>query len=613
MTDFANALDSLFGSAEGGVDDCGLLGGQLADLTQYGAQALFLSTEEGSVLACTPIEAMQDCRSLAMNIAAARVAEGVEVFKYAPLRAGQSAVVAIRLATQDSGAVFVGLAHPGNRPIDLSSEQLARLQQTAGAAARIIRAADEMRMLRARAEHLESELWTIRQAQAEAVTWLLNEREEHMQAKRLHIVQLESEVKKRSAALRDALERAEAANKAKSEFLSNVSHEIRTPMNAILGFCESLLTDELNEDDRVDALQTIRRNGAHLLEIINDILDLSKIEAGKLTTTLTPCSPMREVEAVLAMMRSRAAEKKLDVSATFEGPLPEIVRTDSLRLRQVLINLLGNAIKFTIKGGVQLRVSLTEHANRQDALLKFDVIDSGIGISPDQLQRLFKPFGQADGATTRQFGGTGLGLTISKRLAGMLGGDVTVTSVAGAGSTFSFTLLAGPRDQLNLIDGGSIVVATHAHEATPVRTEPVRLDGLRVLLAEDGIDNQRLVRAILQKAGAEVIVASNGRESVDHMRATRGGGNSIDVVLMDMQMPVLDGYSATRLLRAEGVRTPIVALTANAMIGDREKCLAAGCTEFLTKPIARQTLLEMIERVVDKTRRLTPLAMAATH
>ena len=398
---------------------------------------------------------------------------------------------------------------------------------------------------------------------------------------------------------------AENANRAKSEFLANMSHEIRTPMTAILGFAELLLSD-VEKPANAHAAQTIKRNGELLLEIINDILDLSKIEAGKFDVDPQPCSPRQVVADVVTLMRVRADAKKLPLEVEFEGPIPATVSTDPLRLRQVLINLVGNALKFTKAGRVFIATRLID-GDSDAPSLQFDVVDTGIGLTAEQIDGLFLPFSQADSSTTRNYGGTGLGLTISRRLAKMLGGDITVESVYGRGSRFRLTIATGPLTGVELVEDTVQCevpqLPADQAPATPVAAPVVRLN-CRVLLVEDGPDNRRLTSYILIKAGAEVAFAEDGREAVEKALAAQPGfgrrhgevREPFDLILMDMQMPVMDGYEATSRLRQEGYRGPIVALTAHAMRHDRDKCFEAGCDAFVSKPVDRQTLLEIVAK-----------------
>ncbi|MFO0758897.1 MAG: ATP-binding protein [Byssovorax sp.] len=385
---------------------------------------------------------------------------------------------------------------------------------------------------------------------------------------------------------------AEQANQAKSEFLANMSHEIRTPMSAVLGYADLLLDGDLGPVERIAHAQTIRRNGEHLLAILNDILDLSKIEAGKLTLERIACSPIQILAEVGSLMRVRATDKGLRFDIAYDTPIPETIVSDPTRLRQILLNLVSNAVKFTSDGGVRLAVRC-EGADSPSPRLCFAVSDTGIGMTQAQLERLFRPFAQADSSMTRRFGGTGLGLSISVRLAEMLGGAIAVESAPEEGSTFTLAVETGP------LAGVKMLARPVTASLPPTRLPKIggleeRLEGLRVLLAEDGPDNQRLLSAHLGRAGAEVTVAGNGRVAVDKALGALRFGEPFDVILMDMQMPELDGYGATSLLRIEGYRKPIVALTAHAMAGDRERCLAAGCDDYLTKPVHRLDLIAMV-------------------
>lgn len=404
-------------------------------------------------------------------------------------------------------------------------------------------------------------------------------------------------------ALVRAVWRAESADRAKSEFLANMSHEIRTPMTAILGYAELLLDETVHGEngfDRegsIEVLRTIQRNGDHLLQIINDILDLSKIEAGKLEVEQIACSPRRLVADVMSLMRVRAEDKGLELSNEWQGTIPAAIKTDPTRLRQILINVVGNAIKFTEVGGVRLIAHFSAEAG--NPRLRFDVVDTGIGMSSDQVARVFASFNQADSSTTRRFGGTGLGLAISKRLAEMLGGTISIESQLGCGATVKVCIAAEPlaASQANVFTDSVVEPPKQTFQAD----DPVRLD-CRILLAEDGADNQRLLRRMLEKAGAEVEMAENGLVAFELAMQELERGAPFDVILMDMQMPVVDGYQATRRLRDRGYWGPIVALTAHAMSTDRRKCLDAGCDDFATKPIDRQRLRAAIVRQLRRFR-----------
>ncbi len=406
-------------------------------------------------------------------------------------------------------------------------------------------------------------------------------------------IMLEQRVSERTNELSHATKQAEAANVAKSDFLANMSHEIRTPMTAILGFAEVVLAN-VTDEQSVDGLKTIQKNGRHLLEIINDILDLSKIESDKMDVEWIQCSPCQIINDVISLMLVRTNAKGLKLEATYDGPIPEQIQSDETRLRQALINLVGNAVKFTETGTIRIVARMKDPAESEQPMIEFDVVDSGIGMTEEQLSKLFQPFVQADTSTTRNFGGTGLGLTISKRFAEMLGGSIEVSSVAGEGSTFTLSVATGSLDGVKMIAGPDDVAATTAPNRR-LTGKKMELD-CRILLAEDGPDNQRLISFVLKKAGAEVTVADNGQIALDLALEARDEGNPFDVILMDMQMPVLDGYCATRKLREEGYTAPIIALTAHAMAGDRKKCTDAGCDDYTTKPIDKTLLIDLVAR-----------------
>ncbi len=401
--------------------------------------------------------------------------------------------------------------------------------------------------------------------------------------------------------LQELRDKAEEASRAKSEFLANMSHEIRTPMTAILGFTDILIEQgdiDAAPPERIEAARTIKRNGEYLLGIINDILDLSKIEAGRMVVERVTCSPCTIIAEVFSLVRVRAEAKSLQLNYEYIGDIPESIRSDPTRIRQILINLIGNAIKFTEVGGVRL---ITRMIRDDDApVLQFDVLDTGIGMSPEQVARLFHPFTQADSSTTRKFGGTGLGLTISKRMAELLGGDVVVVETSrDAGTRFRLTVPTGDLTGVRMLDDphAATRIMTHTDATTPAGTPTPSerpLEGVRILLAEDGVDNQKLIVHVLKKAGGEIEVVANGKLALEQALQAREQNNPFDVILMDMQMPVMSGYEATSELRNHGYDGPIIALTAHAMAGDREKCIDAGCNDYATKPVNRKKLIETV-------------------
>ncbi len=397
-----------------------------------------------------------------------------------------------------------------------------------------------------------------------------------------------------NADLERARRKAEQAAAAKTEFLANMSHEIRTPMTAILGFTDILLEEgTANVAERQDALRTIRRNGAYLLEILNDILDFSKIEANRLEIEEVPCSPTRILGDVVDLLRPRANDKRVQLLLDLDGPIPNRLVSDPVRLRQILLNLVGNAVKFTAAG----RVRVGARYDAPDRTLEFEVEDTGIGIADAMLEGVFEPFRQGDSSMTRRFGGTGLGLAITKRLVERLGGAITVTSKVGSGSLFRVRVPAHPVES----GGVSEVLESDTPSTGRMRSAlaEMRASG-RILMVEDGPDNQRVIRHVLERAGYEVTSADNGLAGVELALAAVEEGTPFQLILMDVQMPVLDGYEATRRLRATGYSGAIIALTAHALPSERQRCLEAGCDAFATKPIERLLLLETIALHISK-------------
>ena len=428
--------------------------------------------------------------------------------------------------------------------------------------------------------------------------------------------------------LLDARAAAETADKIKSQFLANMSHEIRTPMTAILGYTDLLEEESWGRQVALGHLRVIKTNGEHLLRVINDILDYSTIEAGQMTISRVRCSPSAMIDEVRDLLCVKADEKGLTLHVEQDGPIPETIETDPTRLRQILINLANNAIKFTETGGVTIRVSM----DAEGALLRFDVIDTGVGLDTKDLDRIFQSFSQADYSLTRRVGGTGLGLSISRSLVKLLGGTISVESEPGVGSTFTFTIETGPLADVAMVDPPRNTETALALSASPDDTstadlpapapattsdpeageEPPRappppgqrLEG-RILLAEDGPDNQRLISFFLRKAGAVIEVVENGQLALDAALVASEDGEPYDLILMDMQMPVMDGYQATRQLREKGYARPIVALTAHTMPGDRDKCLRAGCDDYTGKPVKKPELVSLCAEWIERARATT--------
>jgi signal transduction histidine kinase len=398
--------------------------------------------------------------------------------------------------------------------------------------------------------------------------------------------------------LASARNAAEAATRVKSEFIANMSHEIRTPLNAVLGYIDLLRDGDLSPEERLSYLETVDSNGRHLLEVVSEILDFSKLEARNMQVERIPLSPIQLVSGVAALMSARAAEKGLDFRVEYRGKIPEVIQSDPVRLRQILLNLLGNAIKFTEAGGVRAVVSLPEPGEHTLGKLCFQITDTGIGIAPQDRQRLFESFVQLDTSTTRRFGGTGLGLAISQRLCACLGGKIGVESTPGRGSVFSFEIDTGPLHGVRMLE--SPEEAGIEPPASAVGASAC-LEG-RVLLAEDGVDNRRLLAVVLRKAGAQLEVAENGRVAVNKVLVAKDAGEPFDAIVMDIQMPVLDGLAAASTLRAGGYFGPLIALTADAQELTRRRCFAAGFDDFLTKPVERAQLLALLDSYLSKSR-----------
>ena len=393
--------------------------------------------------------------------------------------------------------------------------------------------------------------------------------------------------------LRESMRAAEEASRAKSAFLSNMSHEIRTPMTAILGFTDVLRSERVRDDEeRRRHLATISSSGRHLLGLINDLLDLSKVESGAMEVESIPTEIVGVVADVIEVLRVKAEEKGIALAFEVVDALPATFRSDPARLRQIVTNLVGNAIKFTEEGGVTVRVA------RDGEALRVAIVDTGIGMDEAQQASIFDAFTQADASITRRFGGTGLGLSISRELARALGGDVSVASAPGRGSTFEVRLPLGPVDETSLIGPDELLARLE-------RTERVAEDGWRfppapVLVVDDAAENRELLALVLGDLGLRVTLASDGRQALDAVAAAHE--NPFAAILMDIQMPVMDGYEAVGRLRESGLETPVIALTANAMKGYEARLLDAGFSHYQTKPIDMERLSGLLASLLGGTR-----------
>lgn len=409
-----------------------------------------------------------------------------------------------------------------------------------------------------------------------------------------------TQLEKKEALLRESMEIAEQANNAKSVFLSNMSHEIRTPMTAILGFTEVMKrSNKQSESERQNYLNTISKSGEHLLELINDVLDLSKVESGAMQVESLPCNCASIANDVIGVLQSKAQEKSIGLSLEILTALPQEITADPSRLRQVFTNLVGNAIKFTDSGNVVVQLSIVDSISEPVNTLAVDIIDSGIGMSKEQQARIFDAFSQADASISRRFGGTGLGLSISRELTEAMGGKLTVTSKEGIGSTFHVHLPIG-KNHIDLIEPDDMLVLLQQVEDEQISVWEIKPS--RILVVDDGPENRQLLTIVLSDLGLDVKVAENGKEGVDAL-FDQADGDAFDLVFMDIQMPVMDGYTAVAEMRKRGAELPIVALTANAMKGFESKVINAGFSHYMVKPIDLDKMGALLARLLGGTQK----------
>ena len=419
------------------------------------------------------------------------------------------------------------------------------------------------------------------------------DRTESLQKQTSDLEQTADELRLAQRDLERARIEAENANQTKSDFLARMSHEIRTPISAVMGYTELMLSGIVTDPNECrDKLETISASGKHLLSLVNDLLDLGKIEADMLAVESIPCSPAKIIQRTYQSMQAQALQKGIEFRLCFDSAIPKTMVSDPTRLTQIITNLLSNAIKFTSHGSV---VVIVRHSNVEgDDQLDIEIHDTGIGMTEEQLGKIFDPFVQADTSTTRKFGGTGLGLSITRQLTQLLGGSLAVESKLGEGSTFTATIPVVARadsragDSIEWVESDRIEDLLKHEDDTKIVTGD--LSGIHVLIVDDATTNQELLSYILTNSNAQTTIAENGREAIDLIEQR----DEFDVVLMDMQMPVMDGKSATQALRAKGFTKPIIAITANTMKGDEENCIAAGCSGYMSKPIDTNQLMKTV-------------------
>jgi len=414
---------------------------------------------------------------------------------------------------------------------------------------------------------------------------------EQMQANYEKLSATERRLEIKARELQQAKLQSDHASIEKSAFLANMSHEIRTPMTAIVGYADLLTRPGKSDHDKDQWAQQVRLNADHLLGLVNNVLDLSKIESGELEADIGDCALNVLIAEVCALMRPTAEDKGLELELKIVGPVPLMIKTDDMRLRQTLINLISNAIKFTKTGGITVDLRSTANVGSGKMELTFEVSDSGIGIEEHQLRRVFEPFVQADSGATKK-NGTGLGLTISRNFARLLGGDLVVESNPGNGSKFTLRIECGELDDISCV--APCYFSLKAQPATDSTREQTSMEGMVIHIAEDSESISLLLTYLLEEAGASIRKSTNGKQAVEEILSTVKTSQPADLILMDMQMPIMDGYTATEKLREAGLKTPIIAMTAFTFLDDQKKCLDCGCDAYISKPINPTSIVSQL-------------------
>ncbi|MBL4697910.1 MAG: response regulator [Phycisphaerales bacterium] len=397
-------------------------------------------------------------------------------------------------------------------------------------------------------------------------------------------------IRKQVAELGVSIQHAQRADAVRWRLLTNIGHEFRTPMNAIMGFADLLNEDELSDTERSRLVTSIFDSSTQLTTLIETMLDMSAIEAGQLHVNKGRCDLYQSLTKITAETKSLAVLKGIDVNLAIDKDCPQFIETDHKRFEQIMMKITENSVKFTEKGCININAKVIEHNNNQ--LLEISIADTGIGITEDHIHSIFNPFNQSEDALTREYGGAGLGLSISRDIAKALGGNVVVASTPGRGSIFTITINPGDLQAMKINPN----VTNPAHAATT----PKPLKGCKLLVVDDAKDNRMLLKHILKKTGAEIEFAMDGKQALDSVDSAMQSNEPFDLILMDMQMPVMDGYLATVKLRESGNNIPVIAVTAHALEGDREHCLDSGCNEYLTKPINKELLIETCARLIKE-------------